>query len=161
SRIQLPDDRARLAVGDRRRHRVLPGEPHGDQPLQPRSRHGRSGPRHLACRGGRPRPGRGIGPPPFPPLPPPPPRAPPPPRPPLDPGRPRPHNTGLPALSFPAAAPVTAGGLAVAAYAPARWSVALGGAIVGGGIACMHYTGMSAVELPGRVTWWPGLVAVS
>src|SRR5262249_51826216 len=78
-----------------------------------------------------------------------------------DPGVSVAYNIGLTALSFAAAALVTAGGLAVAAYAPARWSVALGGAIVGGGIACMHYTGMSAVELPGRVTWWPGLVAVS
>src|SRR5262249_19575181 len=56
---------------------------------------------------------------------------------------------------------VAAGGLAVAVYVPARWSAPRGGAIVGGGIACMHCTGMWAVELPGRVTWWPGLVAVS
>jgi PAS domain S-box-containing protein len=33
--------------------------------------------------------------------------------------------------------------------------------VVGGGIAGMHYTGMWAVELPGRVTWWPGLVVAS
>src|SRR5262249_19770074 len=41
------------------------------------------------------------------------------------------------------------------------WGAPLGGAIVGGGIACMHYTGMWAIELPGRVTWLPGLVTVS
>jgi methyl-accepting chemotaxis protein len=78
-----------------------------------------------------------------------------------DPGVSVAYNIGLTALSLAAAALVTAGGLAVAVYAPARWSAPLGGAIVGGGIACMHYTGMWAVELPGRVTWWPGLVAVS
>src|ERR1051326_8729687 len=78
-----------------------------------------------------------------------------------DPGVSIAYNIGLTALSLIAAALVTAGGLAVAVYLPARWSAPLGGAIVGGGIACMHYTGMWAVELPGRVTWWPGLVAVS
>jgi methyl-accepting chemotaxis protein len=71
------------------------------------------------------------------------------------------YNIGLTALSLVAAALVTAGGLAVAVYVPARWSAPLGGAIVGGGIACMHYTGMWALELPGRVTWWLGLVLVS
>jgi len=49
----------------------------------------------------------------------------------------------------------------VAVYNPARWGAAVGGGIVGGGIASMHYTGMWALELPGRVTWEPGLVLVS
>ena len=31
----------------------------------------------------------------------------------------------------------------------------LGGAIVGGGIAAMHYTGMAAFEVPGRIIWDP------
>jgi methyl-accepting chemotaxis protein len=78
-----------------------------------------------------------------------------------DPGVSIAYNIGLTALSLLAAGVVTAAGLAVPVYVPARWSAPLGGAIVGGGIACMHYTGMWAVELPGRVTWWPGLVAVS
>ena len=33
--------------------------------------------------------------------------------------------------------------------------------IVGAGVACMHYLGMWAVELPGRVQWHAGLVAAS
>jgi len=78
-----------------------------------------------------------------------------------DPGVPIAYNIGLTVLSLVAAALVTAGGLGVAVYLPVRWSAPLGGAVVGGGIACMHYTGMWAVELPGRVTWWPGLVVVS
>jgi NO-binding membrane sensor protein with MHYT domain len=78
-----------------------------------------------------------------------------------DPGVSIAYNIGMTALSLVAAALVTASGLAVAVYVSARWSAPLGGAIVGGGIACMHYTGMWAVELPGHVTWWPGLVAVS
>jgi NO-binding membrane sensor protein with MHYT domain len=78
-----------------------------------------------------------------------------------DPGVSIAYNIGLTALSLVAAATITAGGLAVAVYDPARWGAPIGGAIVGGGIACMHYTGMWAVELPGRVTWWVGLVIVS
>jgi len=35
------------------------------------------------------------------------------------------------------------------------------GAIVGAGIIAMHYTGMLALELPGRVTWAPNLVVAS
>jgi methyl-accepting chemotaxis protein/PAS domain-containing protein len=46
-------------------------------------------------------------------------------------------------------------------YVPERWGGPVAGAIVGGGIACMHYTGMWAVELPGHITWAPGLVLVS
>jgi PAS domain S-box-containing protein len=78
-----------------------------------------------------------------------------------DPGVSIAYNIGLTALSLVAAALVTAGGLAVAVYLPGRWSAPLGGAVVGGGIAGMHYTSMWAVELPGWVTWWPGLVVAS
>src|SRR5215472_19209386 len=78
-----------------------------------------------------------------------------------DPGVSIAYNIGLTALSLIAAALVTAGGLAVAVYVRAPWSPPLGGAIVGGGIACMHYTGMWAVELLGRVTWLVGLVTVA
>ena len=38
---------------------------------------------------------------------------------------------------------------------------ALGGAIVGGGIAAMHYTGMAAFEIAGYVHWDTTLVAIS
>ena len=34
-------------------------------------------------------------------------------------------------------------------------AVALGGAVVGGGVAAMHYTGMMALEIPGRIMWSP------
>jgi NO-binding membrane sensor protein with MHYT domain len=40
----------------------------------------------------------------------------------------------------------------------ANW---LGGALVGGGIAVMHYTGMAAFEIQGRIVWDPMLVFVS
>ena len=44
---------------------------------------------------------------------------------------------------------------------PADWGAPIGGAIVGAGVACMHYLGMWAVELPGRITWSIDLVVVS
>ena len=37
----------------------------------------------------------------------------------------------------------------------------MGGAIVGAGVACMHYTGMLALELPGTITWSFDLVLLS
>ena len=48
---------------------------------------------------------------------------------------------------------VTGFGLAIAIVS--RWGAGswLGGAIVGIGIAAMHYTGMAAFEVPGRVSW--------
>src|SRR4030095_16150329 len=64
-----------------------------------------------------------------------------------DPGVTIAYKIGLTALSLAAAAAVTSIGLIVALYAPSRWAPALGGGIVGGGVACMHYTGMWAVEL--------------
>jgi diguanylate cyclase (GGDEF)-like protein/PAS domain S-box-containing protein len=42
-----------------------------------------------------------------------------------------------------------------------RGSAWLGGAIVGAGIATMHYTGMAAFEIQGRIFWDPTLVTAS
>jgi diguanylate cyclase (GGDEF)-like protein len=78
-----------------------------------------------------------------------------------EPGTPIAYGIGLTSLSLVAAATVTAVGLGVAIYGRSRWNAPLGGAIVGGGVACMHYLGMAAVEIPGRVTWLPGYVLVS
>ena len=78
-----------------------------------------------------------------------------------DPGITTAYDIGLTALSLVAAAGVTGAGLGVAVYSPARWSAPVGGGIVGAGIACMHYLGMWALEVPGRVTWWFDLVLVS
>ena len=77
------------------------------------------------------------------------------------PGVPIAYNVALTALSLLAAAIITAGGLAVAVFNPSRWGAAIGGGIIGGGVACMHYLGMWAVELPGRVTWDMPLVLAS
>ena len=56
---------------------------------------------------------------------------------------------------------ITAIGLGVAACSDARWAAPIGGAIVGLGVAGMHYIGMWAFEIPGHVTWSMDLVATS
>jgi len=77
------------------------------------------------------------------------------------PGVPIAYNINLTTLSLLAAATVTGLGLAAAVFIPSRWGAAIGGGIIGAGVACMHYLGMSAVELPGHVTWDVPLVAAS
>ncbi len=77
------------------------------------------------------------------------------------PGIPSGYNIILTLLSLLAAILLTGVGLSIAAgnRVPAgRW---IGGATVGGGIAAMHYTGMAAFEIAGRIVWDPVFVAVS
>src|SRR6266545_8066952 len=71
------------------------------------------------------------------------------------------YDIGLTSLSLVAAVTVTSIGLGIAVNGSGRWSAPVGGAIIGAGVACMHYTGMWAVELPGRVTWISVLVMAS
>jgi diguanylate cyclase (GGDEF)-like protein len=78
-----------------------------------------------------------------------------------EPGVPVAYDVPLTALSLVFAIVITCVGLGVAVGGASRWLAMAGGAIIGGGVASMHYTGMWALELPGRVTWAPGLVAVS
>ena len=77
------------------------------------------------------------------------------------PGVPIGFDVALTALSLVVAVVMSAAGLAVAVVAPARWAAPLGGAILGAGIASMHYLGMSALVVPGRVTWALDLVSAS
>jgi PAS domain S-box-containing protein len=70
-------------------------------------------------------------------------------------------DIGLTVFSLIAAAVITALGLGIAAYGRTWRSAAIGGAVVGAGIACMHYTGMWALQVPGRVTWSLDLVVAS
>jgi len=71
------------------------------------------------------------------------------------------YGVVLTALSLGVAIGVTALGFALAVNGRASWAAAAGGAVVGGGVACMHYLGMSAVELPGHIAWAPDLVVAS
>ena len=42
-----------------------------------------------------------------------------------------------------------------------RWLVALGGAVIGSAIGCMHYVGMTALMVPGALEWDASLVCAS
>ena len=79
----------------------------------------------------------------------------------FSPGIPSAYNIALTALSLVAAIFLTGAGLAVAVSSISSTGVWLGGAMVGGGIAAMHYTGMAAFEIQGRVVWDPVLVTTS
>jgi diguanylate cyclase (GGDEF)-like protein/PAS domain S-box-containing protein len=77
------------------------------------------------------------------------------------PGIPSGYNIVLTMLSLVAAILLTGAGLAVSLTPNWRHGPWLGGAIVGGGIAAMHYTGMAAFEIEGIILWDPVLVATS
>jgi methyl-accepting chemotaxis protein len=78
-----------------------------------------------------------------------------------DPGISIAYNITLTAFSLLLAVIITGLGLTLAVQVSRTWSGVVGGCIVGMGVACMHYMGMWAVELPGRVTWSMDLVIVS
>jgi diguanylate cyclase (GGDEF)-like protein len=78
----------------------------------------------------------------------------------FSPGIPSGYNIALTALSLVAAIILTGIGLRVA-LTPLPASPALGGMIVGGGIAVLHYTGMAAFEIAGWIVWDPVLVGAS
>ncbi len=78
-----------------------------------------------------------------------------------DPGIEAGYSIPVTLLSLILAVAILAVGLAVASL-DKRWTtVAAGGAIVGVGVAAMHYTGMSGLELPARIIWSPGIVVTS
>ncbi|MBR0754536.1 EAL domain-containing protein [Bradyrhizobium jicamae] len=78
-----------------------------------------------------------------------------------DPGVGAAYNIPVTVLSLVLAIAICAAGLSVALL-NSRWStIAAGGAIVGAGVAAMHYTGMAALEVPARITWSPGIVVAS
>src|SRR6202521_1579823 len=79
----------------------------------------------------------------------------------FSPGLPTAYNIALTVLSLLAAIALTGAGLAVAITSISAAGAWLGGAMVGGGIAAMHYTGMAAFEIQGRIVWDPTLVAAS
>ncbi len=77
------------------------------------------------------------------------------------PGVPIGNDIALTVLSLLSAAVLVAAGLAITAVLPLRLGVPLGGAVIGLAIGTMHYLGMSALEVPGRLTWSLDLVAAS
>jgi NO-binding membrane sensor protein with MHYT domain len=77
------------------------------------------------------------------------------------PGIPSGYNIVLTILSLIVAILLTGAGLAVSLLPNWRHGQWVGGAIVAGGIAAMHYTGMAAFEIAGLILWDPVLVAAS
>jgi len=77
------------------------------------------------------------------------------------PGIPSGYNIVLTILSLVAAILLTGAGLAISLTQNWRHGPWIGGAIVAGGIAAMHYTGMAAFEVAGIILWDPVLVAAS
>ena len=77
------------------------------------------------------------------------------------PGIPSGYNIALTMLSLVAAILLTGVGLAVSLIPNWRLGPWIGGAIVAGGIAAMHYIGMAAFEIAGTIVWDPTLVIAS
>src|SRR6202165_1293448 len=77
------------------------------------------------------------------------------------PGIPSGYNVILTILSLVAAVLLTGAGLAMSLIPNWRHGPWIGGAIVAGGIAAMHYTGMAAFEIAGIILWDPVLVVAS
>ena len=71
------------------------------------------------------------------------------------------YRPGLTICSLLVVAFMTSVGFGVALRTPRTRSRWFGGLIVGSGIAAMHYLGMQAVELPGRLAWSSTYVVVS
>lgn len=77
------------------------------------------------------------------------------------PGVPSGYNVALTGLSLIAAILLTGTGLAAPLESSSRIAPWFGGAVVAGGIAAMHYTGMAAFDVAGIILWDSTLVAAS
>ncbi len=78
-----------------------------------------------------------------------------------DPGAGAGYNIPVTLMSLIFAVSIAAVGLSIALLNDRRSTIAMGGAVVGAGVAAMHYTGMMALELPARIVWSPGIVLAS
>ncbi|MEE7455302.1 bifunctional diguanylate cyclase/phosphodiesterase [Methylorubrum populi] len=79
----------------------------------------------------------------------------------FEPGLPSGYDLGLTVLSLVYAITLTGVGLTLAQLRAVRLAPVVGGGVLGGGIAAMHYTGMAAYQVAGRIHWDPLLVAAS
>ena len=71
------------------------------------------------------------------------------------------YDVTLTMLSLAVATAVTGLGFGFAVYGPPALRAPIGGGAIGTGVASMHYLGMSAVEMPGHISWTWSLVAAS
>jgi diguanylate cyclase (GGDEF)-like protein/PAS domain S-box-containing protein len=78
-----------------------------------------------------------------------------------DPGTGAGYSIPVTVLSLVFAIVITGMGLSIALLDARRIWTVIGGAVVGAGVAAMHFTGMMALELPARIVWSPGIVTAS
>jgi len=78
-----------------------------------------------------------------------------------DPGAGAGYSIRVTVLSLVFAVLITGIGLGITLSGERRVWAAIGGAVVGIGVAAMHYTGMVALELPARISWSPDIVIAS
>jgi diguanylate cyclase (GGDEF)-like protein/PAS domain S-box-containing protein len=71
------------------------------------------------------------------------------------------YDTALTIVSLVIAVATGTAGIALAIVRPSLAGTVAGGIVFGGGVAAMHYTGMASVQIPGRLVWSGGHVAVS
>jgi diguanylate cyclase (GGDEF)-like protein/PAS domain S-box-containing protein len=71
------------------------------------------------------------------------------------------YDMTLTLVSLLVAIVITAAGIATAIVWASPVAAPLGGAIVGLGVSSMHYLGMAAVQIPGRILWSADLVIAS
>lgn len=71
------------------------------------------------------------------------------------------YNTTLVLVSLSAAILLAILSFAVTSGLPQRLGREKGGLLVGCGIAIMHYSGMAAFEVPGRILWNPSMMVIS
>jgi len=79
----------------------------------------------------------------------------------FEPGLPASYEPVRTGLSLLIAIAVPTLGFIVATYGRSKPVVALGGVVIGSGIGMMHYTGMSAFQVAGRIEWDPALAHAS
>lgn len=78
-----------------------------------------------------------------------------------EPGVPVGYDVLLTLLSLLLAVVIAGVGFATAIHGSGKWAPAAGGAIVGGGVAVMHYLGMYALRIEGNIEWRWDLVVAS
>src|SRR3984893_19256098 len=78
-----------------------------------------------------------------------------------DPGAGAGYNIPITLISLVFAVAISAVCLGIALLNDRQSTAAIGRAVVGIGVAAMHYTGMMALELPARIEWSPGIVLAS
>lgn len=79
----------------------------------------------------------------------------------FSPGLPNAYDATLTTVSLVLAILVTGSGMWAATTKASRDNYLAGGALIGAGIAAMHYTGMAAFDVQGHLAWNPAFVAAS